>query len=120
MGMPRGLRNSVALQNPSADRCLAVQVAARFLVQPALTGEESMNAIAPTQTPELQRPRTPLPAGRAAAGEARRRVTAAVRAWKVPVDLDSAVLLTSELVTNALRHSCDGTVSIDISCSFGR
>ncbi|MGD0554698.1 MAG: ATP-binding protein [Streptosporangiaceae bacterium] len=79
-----------------------------------------MNAIAPTQTTELQRRRIPLPAGPAAAGEARRRVTAAVRAWKVPVDLDSAVLLTSELVTNALRHSGDGTVSIDISCSFGR
>lgn len=78
-----------------------------------------MNAMAPTQPAELQRRRIPLPAGPAAAGEARRRVTAAIRAWKVPVDLDSAVLLASELVTNALRHSGGGTVFLDISCSFG-
>src|ERR1700745_188226 len=36
--------------------------------------------------------------------EARRRVRDAIRSWQVPVDLDAALLLTSELVTNAIRH----------------
>jgi anti-sigma regulatory factor (Ser/Thr protein kinase) len=78
-----------------------------------------MRTMAPTQPTELQRRRVPLPVGPVAAGAARREVTAAVRAWRVPVDLGSVVLLTSELVTNALRHSADGTVLLDISCSFG-
>jgi len=40
----------------------------------------------------------------AAAAEARRWVRDAIRSWQVPVDLDAALLLTSELVTNAVRH----------------
>ena len=42
--------------------------------------------------------------GPAAPAEARRRVRDAIRSWQVPVDLDAALLLTSELVTNAIRH----------------
>jgi anti-sigma regulatory factor (Ser/Thr protein kinase) len=48
--------------------------------------------------------RVRLTRGPAAAGEARRRVRDAIRSWQVPVDLDAALLLTSELVTNAVRH----------------
>jgi anti-sigma regulatory factor (Ser/Thr protein kinase) len=40
----------------------------------------------------------------AAAAVARSVVEDAVRAWRVPVDPDVAVLLTSELVTNAVTH----------------
>jgi anti-sigma regulatory factor (Ser/Thr protein kinase) len=48
--------------------------------------------------------RVRLATGPAAPAEARRRVRDAIRSWQVPVDLDAALLLTSELVTNAVRH----------------
>ena len=48
--------------------------------------------------------RVRLAMGPAAPAEARRRVRDAIRSWQVPVDLDAALLLTSELVTNAIRH----------------
>ncbi|HEY9525357.1 MAG TPA: ATP-binding protein, partial [Thermopolyspora sp.] len=35
---------------------------------------------------------------------ARREITVAVREWGVPVEIDAAVLLTSELVANAVTH----------------
>lgn len=42
-----------------------------------------------------------------AVGEARRQVRLTLTDWKVPDDaVDTAVLITSELVTNAIRH-CD-------------
>ena len=67
--------------------------------------------------------RVRLATGPAAAAEARRRVRDAIRSWQVPVDLDAALLLTSELVTNAVRHeagqgprpSCSSS-----ACSSGR
>jgi phosphoserine phosphatase RsbU/P len=48
--------------------------------------------------------RTPLMADLAAAAVARSLVEDAIRAWRVQVDADVAVLLTSELVTNAVTH----------------
>jgi anti-sigma regulatory factor (Ser/Thr protein kinase) len=48
--------------------------------------------------------RIPLMADRAAVAAARRVVEDAIRVWRVPVDADAAVLLTSELVTNAVTH----------------
>lgn len=45
-----------------------------------------------------------LPAAPFAVAEARRQVRAAVRYWHVPVDVDVAALLVSELVTNAVTH----------------
>jgi anti-sigma regulatory factor (Ser/Thr protein kinase) len=45
-----------------------------------------------------------LPADPRAAAEARGLVRAAVRRWSVPVDIDIASILTSELVTNAVTH----------------
>jgi len=48
--------------------------------------------------------RIPLMADLAAAAAARSVVKDAIRAWRVPVDADVAVLLTSELVTNAVTH----------------
>jgi len=63
------------------------------------------------------------PRDRAAAAEARRRVRDAIRSWQVPVDLDAALLLTSELVTNAVRHEAGHgaqAVVLAIACSRGR
>jgi len=79
-----------------------------------------MDTMAPMR-PTVQRPRRfSLAAGPAAAGDARRQVRAAVRAWDVPVDVDTAVLLTSELVTNALRHETSGTITVTITCVCGQ
>ena len=76
-----------------------------------------MNAMAPTRPTELHRRRVRLATGPAAASEARCQVRTAICAWEVPVDLDVAVLLTSELVTNAIRHEVSGTVTLAITCS---
>ena len=76
-----------------------------------------MNTMAPTRPSELSDRRVRLAAGPAAAAEARRQVRAAICTWGVPVDPDVAVLLTSELVTNAIRHEVSGTVTLAISRS---
>ena len=47
-------------------------------------------------------------------------VRAAICAWDIPVDPDVAVLLTSELVTNAIRHEVTGIVMLAITCSCGQ
>jgi anti-sigma regulatory factor (Ser/Thr protein kinase) len=78
-----------------------------------------MNAMAPTRPTELQLCRARLTTGPAAAAEARGQVQAVIFAWEVPVDPDVAVLLTSELVTNAIRHEAGGTVTLAITCSRG-
>jgi len=79
-----------------------------------------MNAMAPTRPTELQGSRVRLPAGPAAAAEARSQVRAVICAWDVPVDPDVAVLLASELVTNAIRHEPGETIMLAISCSDGQ
>jgi|SRR5271165_4642684 len=59
--------------------------------------------------------RIPLTAGPTAAAEARRLVQATICAWDTPVDSSVAVLLTSELVTNAITHAGE-TVILVITC----
>ena len=46
-----------------------------------------------------------LPAEPARVGEARRHVASIIRAWRLDVDVDTAVLLTSEVFTNAIVHA---------------
>jgi anti-sigma regulatory factor (Ser/Thr protein kinase) len=60
-----------------------------------------------------------LTAGPAAAAEARRQVRAAICAWDIPVDPSVAVLLASELVTNAIRHEPGESVMVIITCAGG-
>ena len=79
-----------------------------------------MNAMALTRPTELQVCRVRLTASPAAAGEARSQVRAAIRAWEIPVDPDIAVLLTSELVTNAIGHEAGGSITLAVTCSFGQ
>jgi anti-sigma regulatory factor (Ser/Thr protein kinase) len=74
-----------------------------------------MDTMAPLR-PTLQRPRRiSLAAGPAAAAEARRLVRAAICAWDVPVDPSVAVLLTSELVTNAIANEAGGAIMLVIT-----
>ena len=63
--------------------------------------------------------RIPLLADAAAATAARSVVADAIRTWRVPVDADVAILLTSELITNAVTHGAPaaGTfVLLTIAC----
>ena len=78
-----------------------------------------MIAMAPTYPPEMQSRRVRLEAGPAAAPEARSQVRAAIRSWGASVDPEAAVLLTSELMTNAIRHETGPAVVLVITWSCG-
>jgi anti-sigma regulatory factor (Ser/Thr protein kinase) len=61
-----------------------------------------------------------IPISLGAAGDARRLITDALRDVATQAELDNAVLLTSELVTNAIRHALMSeddmlTVAVDVS-----
>jgi anti-sigma regulatory factor (Ser/Thr protein kinase) len=75
-----------------------------------------MDTMSPVR-PTVHRPRRiTLAAGPAAPAEARRQVLAAIAAWDARVDADIAVLLTSELVTNAVQHEASGTIMLTVTC----
>jgi anti-sigma regulatory factor (Ser/Thr protein kinase) len=77
-----------------------------------------MNAMLTSTHPAGLRVRhVPLATGLAAVGEARAQVRAIVRTWQVPVDPYVVALLTSELVTNAVRHEANPSVMLDVTCS---
>jgi anti-sigma regulatory factor (Ser/Thr protein kinase) len=79
-----------------------------------------METMAPLR-PTVQRPRRVLlTAGPASVAAARGQVRAAILAWDVPVDVETAVLLTSELVTNAIAHEAGETVMLTITCICGQ
>jgi len=59
-----------------------------------------------------------LKAGPPAVAEARRHVQAAISDWGLSADPYIAALLTSELVTNAIRHA-GGSVRLFVTCSSG-
>src|SRR6266581_1610986 len=117
--------------NPSADRCLALQVAALFVVQQ--TSSTGPSARSFPGSSRAQRQRSPGPAQTSARRNLMNamaptrpielqlcRVRLAIWAWDVPADPDVAVLLTSELVTNAIRHEPGGTITLVITCSPGQ
>jgi hypothetical protein len=85
----------------------AGQTPGRRAPGPAGTAHEGtpMTTMTPPRTAERHacRVRVRLVTGPAVTAEARRRVRAAIASWPVPADLDAALLLTSELVTNAVR-----------------
>jgi anti-sigma regulatory factor (Ser/Thr protein kinase) len=79
-----------------------------------------MNTMAPTRPTERHRCRVRLTARPAAAAEARSQVSELIWAWQPPVDGDVAVLLTSDLVTNAIRHAAGGTITLAVRCGHGQ
>jgi Histidine kinase-like ATPase domain len=79
-----------------------------------------MNTMAPDRPPEPKSCRVRLTTGPAGVPEARNLVRAAVRSWEVPVDPDDAVLLTSELVTNAIQREPGQPVVLVITSSCGQ
>jgi anti-sigma regulatory factor (Ser/Thr protein kinase) len=78
-----------------------------------------MNTRALTRPTAPRKLRITLTAGQAAQA-ARNEVRAAIRAWDVPVDPAVAVLLTSELVANALRHAAGKAIELVVSCALGQ
>jgi anti-sigma regulatory factor (Ser/Thr protein kinase) len=77
-----------------------------------------MDTMAPIRPIVQREHRISLTAGPAAAAVARSQVQAAIYVWDVPVDPDVAVLLTSELVTNAIRHETGETVTLVVTCAW--
>jgi anti-sigma regulatory factor (Ser/Thr protein kinase) len=84
-----------------------------------------MTPMAPTRPtrPATQLPgtafrecRVRLAATLAAAAQARMEIDMTLCAWKVPVDTEVAVLLTSELVANAVTHGAGEYVILAVSC----
>ena len=79
-----------------------------------------MITMAPTRPARRHGCRVRLATGPAAAAEARRRVRSAIQSWQIPVDPDTAILLTSELVTNAVRHEAGQAVMLVVTCALGQ
>lgn len=75
-----------------------------------------MKAMAPVRPSQLRQCCFPLPATPAAAARARKQVSDAIAAWGTDADREAAVLLTSELVTNAVLHDSGGTIVLTVSC----
>jgi hypothetical protein len=78
-----------------------------------------MNTRALTRPAAPRKLRITLTAEHAAAA-APNEVRAAIRAWDVPVDPSVAVLLTSELVANALRSAASRAIELVVSCALGQ
>jgi hypothetical protein len=73
-----------------------------------------------TRPAGLRQFRVRLPREPAAAARARGHVRDVVAGWKIPVDPDIAVLLTSDLVTSVITHGGGETVTLAVRCSSGR
>lgn len=76
--------------------------------------------MAVTRPTDLHHRRVRLIREPAAAAEARGQLRAAIDTWKIPVDPDIAVLLASDLVTNAINYGDGETVTLAIRCSQER
>ena len=74
----------------------------------------------PLRPTVLQKRRVTLAAEPVSVGAARGQVKATIQAWEIPVDESIAVLLTSELVTNAIRHEQGDTITLVITCAYGQ
>src|ERR1700727_3517553 len=102
-----------------AATCSTICCASAIALPAQLSGPRRSPMItrAPIRPTELHSRRHRLTTGPAAVGEAREQVRAAITAWDVPVDPDVAILLTSELVTNAIRHEAGESVVLDVTSS---
>ena len=79
-----------------------------------------MNTMVLTRPAERHGCTLRLAATPAAAGQARHQVRAVLAAWRPPVDPDIAILLTSDLVTDALRQQSSGTIKLALSGGDGQ
>lgn len=73
-----------------------------------------------TDVTELRHRRVRLRREPASAALARDEVRAAIAAWGIGVDADLAVLLTSDLVTNAIVRGEGAVITFAVRCGSGR
>jgi hypothetical protein len=90
-----------------------------------MTAEDQMNAMAPipvrpAPVADLHHRRVRLTREPASAALARGEVAAAIREWRVQVDADVAVLLTSDLVTNAIVRGEGSHLTMAMRYARGR
>jgi hypothetical protein len=88
-----------------------------FLATSIEYAKERVNAMVTIRPADLRQRRTRLTREPLAARLARSQVRAAVRSWAIPVDPDIAMLLTSDLVTDAITCGTGQTVTLAIRCS---
>jgi hypothetical protein len=69
---------------------------------------------------ELRHRRVRLEVGSAPAAFACGHVRSAIAAWSVPVNPAVAILLTSDLVINAVTNGADGTITLGIRWAAGQ
>ncbi|MCL2584136.1 MAG: ATP-binding protein [Streptosporangiales bacterium] len=79
-----------------------------------------MQATAPLRQTELHHRRIRLASDPRAVAEARKQACVTIAVWDVPVDTETASLLVSELVTNAVTHDGVGAVTMAIRVARGR
>lgn len=79
-----------------------------------------MHAMAPIRLTEMRQCRIDLVSGPTAPAEARKRVRALIGLWGIQVDAETAELLTSELVTNAVRHDAGELITLAVGCRHAR
>jgi hypothetical protein len=101
-------------KEPARQTCRADQPGARA---DAAYAQSRPRTIRPTA---LQKRCISLTAGPTAPGIARGQVRVTIAAWDIPVDTSVAILLTSELVTNAVMHEAGETINLVITCGYGQ
>jgi hypothetical protein len=74
------------------------------------------DAMTPDCPPPMRRRHIQLPREPASAAAARRQVRAIIRIWRLPVDPDIAVLLTSDLITSVITAGTGPVVGLGVSC----
>ena len=79
-----------------------------------------MQAMAPPRPIDLQHRRIRLDSDPRSVAEARKQISVALAVWNVPVDPETAALLVSELVTNAVTHDGAGAGGIMIAIRVAR
>ncbi|MBO0820606.1 MAG: ATP-binding protein [Nocardiopsaceae bacterium] len=79
-----------------------------------------MQAMAPPRPTETQLRQILLAADPRAAAEARQQVRATIAVWDLPVDPETASLLVSELITNAVTHDGTGAITMAVRVARGR
>jgi hypothetical protein len=82
-----------------------------------------MDTIAPAMPvlpAELRHRRVRLELGPAAVAHACGHVRSAIAAWSVPVNPAVAILLTSDLIINAVTNGAGETITLSIKCSPGQ
>lgn len=79
-----------------------------------------MQAMAPPRPTDLQHRRIRLAADPCSVAEARKQICVAIAVWGVKVDPETASLLVSELVTNAITHDGVGPGGVMMSVRVAR